>query len=479
MPTARIITHNQESTAGLAAYLRAEGYDVVHASPENPQARRGELIIAIDACPSPTEALARALELAASRGCDVFVGDGIVEQLDFTELEAPPAEAESLNPESEAQGEFIAERAADDFAVVPPETSSQIPDFVEKEISGPPAIENSPRGETVSPEISGHPAPDSGSSDPPTYSEAACAEVAARSPRPIPLGSRALRGAGDLLRLRVRILVERARSSSRMLGIRASARLEQVLLGQQLRAQLLAKRLEEQRQIADERRQRAIQNAARATEEARTSLRHELGDAQPDRFGNTMLRIIRTNVELAARWIVARVSRKEPVADYGRRITPISPSEKRAGAETVRDWRMVLAGAGVAALLILFVLGVFTRRAPAADEIRAAEKALQVSTTARPIAGGGISPAEVAPAPAAVIIPPAKSAQAAPPETTVARPGVSRLGAPRPQYHRPSGPRSTAAAETEQEVIVRHFHRGGTHPAAKVVAGVKHYSDLD
>src|SRR5260370_42010964 len=98
MSTARIITQNPESTETLAAYLRAEGYDVVYAQPGEPQPGSGELAIVVEACRDQVQAVGRARELAALRGCDVFVGEGIVERLGFGAFGAAGARPEPEGP---------------------------------------------------------------------------------------------------------------------------------------------------------------------------------------------------------------------------------------------------------------------------------------------------------------------------------------------------------------------------------------------
>jgi hypothetical protein len=153
--------------------------------------------------------------------------------------------------------------------------------------------------------------------------------------------------------------------------------------------------------------------------------------------------------------------------------------ERSGGVQSVRDWKMALTGAGVAALLILFVLGVFTGRGPATGEIQAAQKVLQTSTTARP-AAVSVGPTSTTSASTNRVIntktnsdAPVKSDQA--PGSPAGSPGRVQQATPR-QHRIHQGQRD--AADSEQEVTVRYFNHTHHH-AAKVVAGVRHYSDLD
>src|SRR5262249_46127994 len=119
-----------------------------------------------------------------------------------------------------------------------------------------------------------------------------------------------------------------------------------------------------------------------------------------------------------------------------------------------------------------------TGRGPASSEIQAAQKTLQLSTTARPAIAGGVPRTAAAPTtPVAALDTNATNVTPRKPTPATVSPAKSPsqpTSAARPRIRRPR----VAPADAEQEVIVRHFHRGN-HPAAKVVAGVKHYSDLD
>jgi hypothetical protein len=471
MPTARIITQNPESTEALAAYLRDEGYDVAYAGPDEAQSSSAELTIYIEACASPFEALQRARELAASSGCDVFVGEGIVEQLDLARAEAQPeAAAESLEVEPSVPDASAAQNDAAEFAAARAELSDQVPDFVMKEVSSLPLVRTSESGRTAAPEIS--------CSEVPEF-EQTCSRTAGEEPaRPRPamgLG-RVLAGAGKLAGLRVRAWFVKAYSSFQLLEVRASATLERLLLRQQLRVAMLGRRVEEQRRLAEEKRLEAARQAALQREEARHELARQRpsGSAQPERSAHVMFKIVKTSLQLGSRWMVDRLPRRADSEKHQGKITPIGSSQQTVGGRGFRDWKMALAGAGIAALLVLFVLGVFTGRGPASSEIQAARKTLQLSTTARPAIAGGIAQkASTSPVPAMDI----RTSHVRPAKPSPATASPARLQpttAARARLRRPR----VAPAEAEQEVIVRHFHRSN-HPAAKVVAGVKHYSDLD
>lgn len=99
MSIAKIITCNPESTENLAAYLRARGYEVFYAHPDDPQSQSEDLTITVEACSDRLQALTRASEITASHNCDVFVGEGIAEELDLPQESAaqkPKATGDSL-----------------------------------------------------------------------------------------------------------------------------------------------------------------------------------------------------------------------------------------------------------------------------------------------------------------------------------------------------------------------------------------------
>lgn len=470
MPTATIITHNPESTESLEAYLRDEGYDVAYARPGETQSGSSDLAIAIEACTSPAQALTRAHELASQLGCDVFVGEGIVEALDLETLEMPEAEAETraaLAPE--AAGVISAEIGASEAvepAAVDAELQGRVSDFAACGANAtPPSAQEGERlsgHEEETPEYQQEPSlatsysvvtdsqvPSSGaaslevlSSPAVSQSDASDLLEARQQENPAPgeqrsqLGQRAWRGAKDLVGLQIAALLDRARSSSQLLKIRAAAKLEQFLLWQQVRTAALAKQREEKRRLAEKMRQQAVQQAAS---------QHA---AAGQRF--------------AQRW-------------------------QRSG--DTRDWKMALTGAGVAALLVFFVLGVFTgRNHPATSQISAARKSLQLSTTTRPGANSGtpLAPAAAhgavvnlqandvahmpAPQPAASVKA-ANLVSAGPAQMSPVHQAVVR----RAPVHRVA----MKAADSEPEVIVRHFNRTKTRPQARMVARVKHYSDLN
>jgi hypothetical protein len=474
MPTARIITHNPESTEALAAYLRDEGYDVAYADPGEAQSSSAELTIHIEACPTPLEALARARELAASSGCDVFVGEGIVEQLDLARAEAQPeAAAESLEVAPTVPDASAVQNEAAEFAAARAELSNQVPDFVVKQISSLPLVETSECERTVAPEISCSEAQEFEPTDSRTQGE----EPARHRPS-IGLG-RVLASSGKLAGLRVSAWFVEAYNAFQLLEVRASARLERLLLRQQLRAAILGQRLEEQRRLADEKRLEATRQAAVQREEARHKLAQQpSGSAKPESPAHVIFKIVRTSLHLGHRWIVDRLAKRADSEKHQEKITPIRTSQQTAGRRGIRDWKMALAGAGFAALLVLFVLGVFTGRGPETAEIQAARKTLQLSTTARPVIAGGIPHTTAAPAtPVAALD--TNATNVTPPKPTQSMGSSANLPsqpttAARSRLRRPR----VAPADAEQEVIVRHFHRSN-HPAAKVAAGVKHYSDLD
>src|SRR5713101_3415611 len=258
MPTARIITQNPESTETLAAYLRAEGYDVVYAQPGEPQPSSGELAIVVEACRDQVQAVGRARELAALRGCDVFVGEGIVERLDLESFEAPAAvpepEAPGVALEPPAPETLITEAAAPQTAYssagnsAAPEAAlgSSVSD---PELNRPPAHETSAYEEAEF--ISGQSGVTSPQQAPPPLvspAKVSSAEVRYFEP-PAQLGFRALRAAKPLLGLHLAALLEGARNSLQRLKIGASAKLEQFLAWQQLRAAALSRRREEKRKL--------------------------------------------------------------------------------------------------------------------------------------------------------------------------------------------------------------------------------------
>jgi hypothetical protein len=472
MPTARIITHNPESTEALAAFLRDEGYDVAYARPDDEPSSSAELTIHIEACLSPFEALGRARELAASSGCDVFVGEGIVEQLDLAQADArQPEAAETLEVESGVPDASAAETEAAVFAATPEESSEQVPDFVVKEISALPLVETSECERSVAPEIVCSEVPEFKQ----TYSGSEGADPAGR--RPPARFARVLANIWKLAGLRVNAWYETARRTFQLFEVRASARLERLLLRQQLRAAILGQRLEEQRRLAEEARQQAIRQAALQREEARHELAQQpSGSAQPTGPLHVTFKIIRTSVQLGNRWIVDRLLRRVGGEKHQEKVTPIGASQQTAGGRGIRDWKMALAGAGFAALLVLFVLGVFTGRGPATGEIQAAQKTLQLSTTARPAIAGRVPQTAAAPAsPLAAMD--TKTSNVTPAKPTPATGSPANLQ-PATAARSRMEQRRVAPADAEQEVIVRHFRRGN-HPATKVVAGVKHYSDLD
>ena len=466
MSTARIITQNPESTEALAAYLRAEGYDVICAPPGTPQSNSGELTIVVEACIDHIQAVARARELAALRGCDVFVGEGIVERLDLESFETPEAVPEPEEPstalEPPAPETPIAEAGAPQTAYssagnsaapeAAPDSSVSDPELNRPPAHEPPAYEEA---EFISGQ-SGVTSPPQ--APPPLVSPAKVSSAEVRySEPPAQLGFRVLRAAKELLSLHLATLLEGARNSLQRLKIRASAKLEQFLAWQQLRAAALSRRREEKRKLI---------------------------------AGQTMAKRAQSDERR-----------------HGAKVTPIQPSRKPAGQQTIRDWKAAVTGASVAALLVLFVLGVFSGRGPMSDRLSAAQPPEQ-SRAAFPPANAGTSKS-VAPAVRGAVI----NAEAnGLPVVKPAQPGSSQVRQIASQEQTPGTIAGQSASDkttsdiaishrtishkttdhrayrhrtvsedsgSEPEVIVRHFGHPNTHPAPRTVAGVKRYSDMN
>src|SRR5581483_5289213 len=167
-------------------------------------------------------------------------------------------------------------------------------------------------------------------------------------------------------------------------------------------------------------------------------------------------------------------------------ITPIQSAKSPESRRYSRDWKMVFTGAGVAALLMLFVLGVFSGHRPATDHPRAEAAAPQlplrtVALTPAVSRAQTVPPLVIASAPA-----PSMRASAVPNTRPVAAPGAK----PEQTNYGGSGKTEVVASrksasrtileepDSEPEVVVRYFHRASKRTSvAKTVAGIKHYSD--
>ena len=480
MSIARIITQDPESTEALAAYLRAEGYDVICAPPGTPQSNSGELTIVVEACIDHIQAVARARELAALRGCDVFVGEGIVERLDLESFDMPEAvpEAEAPSaaleppapetPQTEAAAPQIAYSSAGNSGSSVSDPESNRPPAHE-----PPAYEEaefiSGRSEATSqpqappPLVSRSDVSQSGPSSaevphPDLLQANGPRQRAVRAERPAQLGFRALRAAKELLGLHLATLLEGTRNGFQRLRMRASAKLEQFLAWQQLHVAALSRRREEKRKLAGQ----IMAKRAQSDEKRR-----------------------------------------------GGKVTPIEPSRNPARQQAIRDWKAAFTGASVAALLVLFVLGVFTSRGPATGHLDAAQPSEQLKTAIFPPANAETSKS-VAPVRGAVIHAEANGLLAV---KSSAQPGgsqavrqiasqeqmsgtvvgltasdkntshkaISQKTVPdKTTDHRARRHRTVSEdSDSEPEVIVRHFGRHNAHPAPRTVAGVKHYSDMN
>jgi len=480
MSIARIITQDPESTEALAAYLRAEGYDVVYAQPGEPQPGSGELTIVVEACIDHIQAVARARELAALRGCDVFVGEGIVERLDLESFETPEAvpepEAPGVALEPPAPETPIAEAAPPQTAYssagnsaapeAAPDSSVSDPELNRPPAHEPPAYEEaefiSGRSEATSqpqappPLVSRSDVSQSGPSSaelphPDLLQANGPRQRAVRAERPAQLGFRALRAAKELLGLHLATLLEGTRNGFQRLKMRASAKLEQFLAWQQLHVAALSRRREEKRKLEGQ----IMAKRAQSDEKRR-----------------------------------------------GGKVTPIEPSRNPARQQAIRDWKAAFTGASVAALLVLFVLGVFSSRGPATDRL-SAQPPEQSRTAAFPPANAETSKF-VAPAVRGAVInaeanglPVVKPAQ---PGSSQVRQIASQEQMPGTMVHQTasgktisdktishkivahSAARRRTVSEdsgSEPEVIVRHFGRPNAHPAPRTVAGVKRYSDMN
>jgi len=489
MPNARIIISDLESTESLAAYLRAQGYEVSYSRPDDPRTSRqilsDDLVIAVEACVDARQAFARARELAANRNCDVFVGEGVLDGVEIEPLDVPEPVAASLPVEPyvpAAPQEVIADAEIGNPEPVPEVLS---------EISSPSAP-----GSSALPAIEDTLFNDKETSIPQEEKTAFLREnapkaVASRTPSAMKLGWQALRETKRLMAMQFAALLQRSGSAFQLAKIRTSERLEALLLWQQARGAALARRREEERKS----RQQLRQQAAAKREETRQNFARRWRQVAENKPKETTaqiiaqrIRTIQAGLHLRDQWKVGGfLPRKtRSVQAPNNKVTLIQPAKNPADQRYSRDWKMVLTGAGVAALLILFVLGVFSGRTPATDHPRAEATPQQL-----PLRTVALAPA-------------ASRAQAVPPLTVASAPlastqantmtntkPVAALAAKSNEINfGSSGSRQAAASrkranrtiieesDSEPEVVVRYFRRPGKRTAAaRTVAGIKHYSD--
>jgi hypothetical protein len=485
MPNARIITNDPESTDSLAAYLRAQGYEVSYSRPGNPHTSwrvlSDDLVIAVEACVGPRQALARARELAASRNCDVFVGEGALDGVEIEPLNVPEPVAASLPVEPyvpAAPLEVIA-----NSEVGNPET---VPEVL-SEIAFKPPLRSSVLPVRETPLESEE---NSGPQEEPAVSPRENAPVAARTPSTMKLGWRALRETKRLMAMQLVTLLQRTGGMLQLIKMRTSERLEALLLWQQARRAALARRGEEERKSREQLRQQEVvkrevtrQNFARRWQ--------QIAESKPKETTARMIaqriRTIQAGLHLHNRWKVDRFLRRKTssVLAPNNKVTPIQPARDPVEQRYRRDWKMVFTGAGVAALLIFFVLGVFSGRTPASNRphAEAAQQQLPIRTVA-------LTPASRAQAAPLLTIAgaPAASTQA---NTVTNMKPVAALGAKSNEINFGSSRSRQAAAsrkranrtiieesDSEPEVVVRYFRRPSKRTAtARTVAGIKHYSD--
>ena len=487
MPNARIIANDPESTASLAAYLRAQGYEVSYSRPGNPhtswQVLSDDLVIAVEACVGPRHALARARELAASRNCDVFVGEGALDGVEIEPLNVPEPVATSLPVEPyvpAAPQEVIANSEVGNPETVP-EVFSEIAFQLAPGSSAPPVREmplETKETITFQEEKTAFPR------------ENAPKAATARKPSAMKLGLRALRETKRLMAMQLVTLLQRTGGMLQLIKMRTSERLEALLLWQQARSAALAMRREEERKSREQLRQQAAvkrevtrQNFARRWQ--------QIAESKPKETTARMIaqriRTIQAGLHLHNRWKVDRFLRRKTssVLAPNNKVTPIQPARDPVEQRYRRDWKMVFTGAGVAALLIFFVLGVFSGRTPASNRPHA--EAAQQQLPLRTVALTPASRAQAAP-PLTIAGAPAASTQA---NTATNMKPVAALGAkPNEINFGGSGSRQAAASrkranrtiieesDSEPEVVVRYFRRPSKRTAAaRTVAGIKHYSD--
>jgi len=491
MPNARIITNDPESTESLAGYLRAQGYEVSYSRPGNPhrssqQIRSDDLVIAVEACAGPGHALARARELAANRNCDVFVGEGALNGVDIEPLEAPePAAAVSLPVEPyvpAAPQEVIADSEVGNPEPVP-EVLSETASQPEPGFNALSAAEGTlfKDKETIT----------SQEEKAAFLRENAPKAVAARKPSAMKLGWRALRETKHLMAMQLAALLQRAGSVFQLVKLRTSERLEALLLWQQARSAALARRREEERKSREQLRQQAAVKREAARQNFARRWR-QIAENKPKettaRIIAQRIRTIQASLHLNNQWKVDRFlpRKRHSVEAPNNKVTPIQPAKSSAEQRYSRDWKMVLTGAGVAALLILFVLGVFSGRTPANDRPRAEadHQQLPLGTVALAPAASRSQTAPlltIAGAPAASTrvntltnMKPAAALGAKSNEANFRSSGNTEVAASRKRANRTI----IEESDSEPEVIVRYFRRPSKRAAAaKTVAGIKHYSD--
>ncbi len=489
MPNARIITNDPESTESLAGYLRAQGYEVSYSRPDDPRTSRqilsDDLVIAVEACVGPRQALARARELAANRNCDVFVGEGALDGLDIEPLDVPEPVAASLPVESyvpAAPQEVITDAEIGNPEPVP-EVLSEISSPFAPGSSALPAVEDTlfKDKETSTPQ----------EEKTAFLRENAPKAVAARKPSAMKLGWRALRETKRLMAMQLTTLLQRTGSVFQLVKIRTSERLEALLLWQQARSAALARRREEERKSREQLRQQAAVKRE-ATQQNFARRWQQIAENKPKettaRIIARRIRSIQAGLHLRNQWKVDRFlpHKTRSVQSSNNKVTPIQPAKSPAEQRYSRDWKMVFTGAGVAALLILFVLGVLSGRTPATGRPRAeaSQQQLPLRTVALAPAASRTQaepPLTIASAPPASTqvntvtnMKPAAALGAKSNETNFRSSSNTEVVASRKRASRTI----IAESDSEPEVIVRYFRRPNRRTAAaKTVAGIKHYSD--
>ncbi|HTC95835.1 MAG TPA: hypothetical protein VK699_20510 [Terriglobales bacterium] len=487
MPNARIITRDPESTNSLAAYLRAQGYDVSYSQPGNPhtspeQIHSDDLVIAVEACVDPRHALARARELAANRNCDVFVGEGVLGGVEVGPLNVPETAAASFPVEpcvSALQQEVIADAEVGNVGPVP-EVSEFVSQFAPNSDVlpvGEMAFEDFENKETIA-----------------LQEELAVSlqenAPAARKPSAMKLGWRALQETKRLMAMQLAALLQRTGGMFQLVKMRTSNWVEAFLLWQQARSAALARRREEERKSREQLRQQAgvkreviRQNSARRWQQVAGNKPKET----TARIITQRIRAIQAGLHLRNQWKAGRFlpHKSSSVQAPNKKVMPIQTAKAPTEQRYRRDWKMVFTGAGVAALLILFVLGVFSGRMPATARPHA--EAARQQLPLRTVALTPASRAQAAP-PLTIAGAPAASTQA---NTVTNMKPVAALGAKSNEINfGGSGSRQATASRkranrtiieesnSEPEVVVRYFRRPSKRTgAARTVAGIKHYSD--
>ena len=361
MSVARIVTRNPESTENLAAYLRARGYEVVYGNPDTPELYRDDLTISVEACSSRTEALTRAHEIAAGRNCDVFVAEGVVDQL-------------KLRQSDHTAGRRTAE----------PEVAAKSPDFYRPEV--PDIVKG--------------------------------ASIARPNLVRQILDAQALSSIGASIKRHVHTGSQQVRDHFRLAGTIAAEKWEELACWGKARATEFAKRQEQRQKVRNLARQQAWHVNTR---------------------------------EMAKR----------------------RPATETKDRRYRRDWRILLVGSVVAALLLLFVGTLFKAHAPETGSSQQPSEATRSpSNSARTTL-----PADNARRPSiqteALAL--SKPSEGRSVKVVGDQDSASAGKVVTPKTRHRSSDQST---DPEPEVTVRYFNRAAPRTAAKT-SGVKHYSDLD